>query len=394
MLRLDHFILQLPFFIALFWFVIITISVFKENRHKLALSFFMLSGIVSLYSGILFIDGDYVAFMNLYVISVFLVLSQFPAFYQYIVSLTSEEKLDKRFYLSHFITPVIATLIAVYVQYFFFSEDERLYFFNEILPLGVDVVGKYEFAFYVDKGFKLIFILFAFYYYFKTNQRIKQHKQKVLDYFSNTDIVNVNWFKIFRIAFFLAFISGILFHSINRSDHLNNQIITVSTYLFLSFFYWVVGYFGYRQVEIYKPSATDDIVEEDVIIPEISTNKVFLEDDKAKEIAEKMESIIIEKKLYLISNLTLPQVARATGTNRSYLSFVINDYLNSNFSKYINQKRIEYAIQLLRNNEARISKDLSVECGFNSQATFYRVFKEYTGESPSKYRDKIVLQSL
>ena len=165
MLKIDHFILLLPFFIALFWFVIITISVFKENRHKLALSFFMLSGIVSLYSGILFLDGDYEMYKNLYIISVFLALSQFPAFYHYIVSLTSEKPIKKKFYLIHFTIPVIAALVAVYTQFVLFNSSDRLYFISEILSGSSTMVGDFKLAFYIDKGYKLIFILFALYYY-------------------------------------------------------------------------------------------------------------------------------------------------------------------------------------------------------------------------------------
>ena len=391
MLKIEHFILLLPFFIALFWFVIITISVFKENRRKIALSFFMLSGIVSLYSGILFIDGNYVIYRKLYIVSVFLALSQFPAFYHYIVSLTSETPIKKRFYFIHFIVPLVATLVAVYIHEYWLSNFEKIFFIEEILTGNSPIEGKYKLAFYIDKGYKLIFITFAIYYYYQTNNRIEQHKKSILDYFSNTETVNVNWFNIFRAAFFLTLFSGILFHSFDRSIHLQNPWMPLVSYTFLSFFYWVVGYFGNRQIDIYKSVNKKQVIINNADLTNVAIEKVKLDDIKAEEIAKKIEDVLNKDKLFLKPDLTLPEVARATGTNRSYLSLVINDYMNLNFNKYINQKRVEYAKNILSLDEIVPSKDLAYTCGFNSQATFYRVFKEFTGETPTKYRNRILL---
>ena len=55
------------------------------------------------------------------------------------------------------------------------------------------------------------------------------------------------------------------------------------------------------------------------------------------------------------------------------------------FVEYLNNLRIEKAIELLRNTNKNIT-DISHQVGFNSIANFNKKFKDYTGQTPRKFR--------
>lgn len=95
-----------------------------------------------------------------------------------------------------------------------------------------------------------------------------------------------------------------------------------------------------------------------------------------------------EKKGYTNSNLTLNDFAIKLKTNSNYLSKIINHYKNKNFSNYLKDLRIAYAIEILDKNE-RIRKytikAIANEVGFNTAESFANAFYKKTGFKPSYY---------
>jgi AraC-like DNA-binding protein len=53
----------------------------------------------------------------------------------------------------------------------------------------------------------------------------------------------------------------------------------------------------------------------------------------------------------------------------------------------VNTYRVEYVIDLMKNDEMRNYTLLSIgfEAGFNSKSSFFRIFKKLTGKTPSEY---------
>lgn len=100
---------------------------------------------------------------------------------------------------------------------------------------------------------------------------------------------------------------------------------------------------------------------------------------------------------FLTPNCTLNAVAKEINTNTSYLSKIINEYKEKSFSKYINEYRINTALERLKNDEKyqRYTIEyIAEEFGFSRPETFSRVFKKQTGISPSYYMKKIKSDNL
>jgi AraC-like DNA-binding protein len=392
MFGIEYFIL-LPILVALFWFLKITLSVFRGDRRKMAISFFMLSILFSIVPELLFYLGEYDFIKVTYVLTIFFGLSQFPAFYNYIVSLTSEKSNSKFFYVKHWVFPIIATYFAYFIQYRVLNSAERTYYVEQVLTGIVEPSGKFQIAYLADKAFKLMFVFSGFFYFHLINKRVNDHEEQILDYFSNTDDINFNWFKIFRVTFFFAFISGIVYGLFDRSFHLHNPIVLIIVFTLSTIFYWVVGFFGNKQINIYKVSSDEKSKIYNELL-KISTEEIKINDNKAKEIARSIDVIVEKNKLFLNDNLNLIDLVLATRVDRNSLLYVIKDQFNLNFRNYINKKRIEYAKNILSSNEIVPIDKLYKECGFSSRIKFNYSFKEFTNETPTSFRNKILLSEV
>lgn len=64
-----------------------------------------------------------------------------------------------------------------------------------------------------------------------------------------------------------------------------------------------------------------------------------------------------------------------------------------NFNTYVNGVRLNYVAALLQDTNESITK-LCFDCGFESQRTFNRVFKERYKITPREYRNRILTRKL
>jgi YesN/AraC family two-component response regulator len=84
--------------------------------------------------------------------------------------------------------------------------------------------------------------------------------------------------------------------------------------------------------------------------------------------------------------ISLKEVAGASGLSAPYFSTVFRDEMGENFSNYLNRIRVEKAAEMLKETELPFS-GISAACGFEDHAWFSKIFKNYTGFSPRKYRE-------
>jgi len=93
-----------------------------------------------------------------------------------------------------------------------------------------------------------------------------------------------------------------------------------------------------------------------------------------------------EGRPWLEPDLKIGDVASALGTNRTYLSAMLNDGLQTNFNRFVNSYRIAEAKRLLQDKETSIKmQEVAVKAGFNSYTTFFNAFRNETGVSPKEF---------
>ena len=100
-----------------------------------------------------------------------------------------------------------------------------------------------------------------------------------------------------------------------------------------------------------------------------------------------MERIIEEQKVFLNPMASIDMVMEQAGYSRRKSTRLIQQYASTNTRlDYLNQKRIEYAAQLLLTDATLPIKEVGTRSGFYEEGTFRRNFKKYYGVIPSAYR--------
>jgi len=94
------------------------------------------------------------------------------------------------------------------------------------------------------------------------------------------------------------------------------------------------------------------------------------------------------EKVYHEPAYSRADLARECEVSEAALSRIINLHFSKTFPQLMNEHRIEDAKRMLKETDASV-RTVAGEVGFNSLATFNRVFKELTGSSPGQFRQDI-----
>jgi len=85
--------------------------------------------------------------------------------------------------------------------------------------------------------------------------------------------------------------------------------------------------------------------------------------------------------------ISLREVAKIAGLSAPYFSTIFKEEMGENLSKYINRQRVEKASRMLLETDISLA-EISNACCFDDQSWFSKIFKSFTGISPSKYRSQ------
>lgn len=114
----------------------------------------------------------------------------------------------------------------------------------------------------------------------------------------------------------------------------------------------------------------------DLVSPEIGINQ---------DLRYRLQDKIEEEKAYLRPGLTIEELAAELGTNRTYISIIINKAFNKSFRELINERRISYAKEFMTANPQSKIEEIAEASGFSSGAQFCRKFKEIEGLTPNSW---------
>lgn len=107
--------------------------------------------------------------------------------------------------------------------------------------------------------------------------------------------------------------------------------------------------------------------------------------DYEKEVFDSLQQYFLKDRPFLNPSLSAADVAKYLCTNRTYLSEAVNLFGKSSFPAYVNYYRINYAINLFKENPDLKVSELALMCGFNSPSAFNAQFKLLMNDSPGQW---------
>ena len=85
--------------------------------------------------------------------------------------------------------------------------------------------------------------------------------------------------------------------------------------------------------------------------------------------------------------ISLREIAKASGLSAPYFSTVFKEEMGENLSNYLNRLRVDKAAAMLVATDLSIS-EIAKRCGFEDQSWFSKIFRNNTGLTPGKYRER------
>jgi len=124
----------------------------------------------------------------------------------------------------------------------------------------------------------------------------------------------------------------------------------------------------------------------------VADKKINAASSISSQLADKVIGSLLkamgDDKIFLNPNLNVAILSEHTGITPRIISAVLNQHLQKSFNEFVNGYRVsEFKERILNPDMNNLTiAGIAFECGFNSQATFQRTFKELTGQSPSEFR--------
>jgi len=137
--------------------------------------------------------------------------------------------------------------------------------------------------------------------------------------------------------------------------------------------------------------ANHEDVENSTTSSSVEKSPLFLFTDQYVDEMDLHIKCCIKELHYLDPNFQMDSLCKSFNIPYHHWTFYFNDIKQQTFIEWKNRTRINYAEEKIINGylDSKTFLSLASECGFNTQSTFIRVFKMYTGKNPGDYKKSI-----
>jgi AraC-like DNA-binding protein len=305
-----------------------------------------------------------------------------PLIYLYAVTAADRHRGLRRLDALHLV-PFLATVI-VGLPIYMMSGAEKIAFY-EGLQRGI-APGWFA-------GADLLKLVSGVAYSTATIVFLRRHRERVKESYSSTERVNLRWLLVLSAATACIWSMAVVFRvleSVNMRFAPGDDLITLA----MAILVYGIGYMGLRQPEIFRfetaefpvPTRDAPIAEPESAAPRYTRSG--LTDRQAERLKDALLNMMERDRPWQDSELTLSDLAGRLDTTPHKLSEVLNSQLGQTFYDFVNGYRVREVQRRIAAGEAQRVKmlTLALDAGFASKSTFNLVFKKFTSQTPSDYR--------
>ncbi len=377
---IAHIALLLPIFVTFFWGFVFLVQIGKTDIPKLNLGFFMALGFMLYSSHAIFFSQMYRLYVSLEFIYLFSMLAIYPMYYRYLKFLTNTQ-MELKQQMMHFLPAFIFAILAL-VSTLLLTPEERINYVKVLLIernlKGIDITTLIGVKAIVLLLSRITFLIQVVYYIFKGISLVNKYNKEIGDYYSNTHGKTLNWVRLINIIILIVSFSSISLVFIGRGYFAKNEIILIIPSIIFSSVLFTIGFKGnHQKQDAFRFEANE------------TTDSVLQVSNLQKtKLKEEVLRLFEDEEIYTNCDLKIVDISEMLLTNRTYISKLINEEFNMNFNEFVNNYRIEAAKRYLTSPEFAMYKMeiIAEKSGFNSFSSFSRVFKNFTGTTPGKFR--------
>lgn len=299
-----------------------------------------------------------------------------PALYLYALSMMSSQKPKVGLTCAlAMLGPIIIAIIML--PFASLSAEDKLALAN---PATRDP-ALFRLAWITCSAATATFIAFTGIYWVMTFRLQKQHRHRTMARFANIEKRALDWlrYSLYVWGFLWLFFGLDLVFWINNLhvDSLSAGLALVQAFALIAFAHLAINQPQFNTPQPKKPPT------------EKSNRQPVLTQSHMERIATKLKQTMQNEQLFSQNDLSLRQLADATGISENHLSETFSQYLKTNFFNFINAYRVDHAQHLLTTTDHSITT-IAFEVGFNSRSTFNSAFKKATQLTPTALRQQAV----
>lgn len=304
---------------------------------------------------------------------------QLPVFYLYILSVCYSDFKLKPIHLLHTIPFLLANSILL----------PRFYL--------VDLAAKISF---LEKGSSMVEVQFnhilmhvqCVFYIVAAFMILRKAKKIYLENYTGASLESLNWLFQFTLALSIFF-SIALLKNIFKFTAYPDVAEWLKVGLILS---ELVIIFWYLYKALNNPALFRNIdsrlkLVSEIIFEDQNINTGVISEKEHNSTLLTLKQYMTEAKPFLNPSLTIQEVSKDIKIPVRELSVLINHNLEQHFYDFVNNYRIAYAMDLLKDasqNKVTVLEILYA-AGFNSKSSFNTAFKKHTGQTPTAYRKSL-----
>ncbi|PTT00228.1 AraC family transcriptional regulator [Pedobacter sp. HMWF019] len=298
-----------------------------------------------------------------------------PLFYLYTCSVTTQHYLFSRKKLLHFI-PTMFFLCHAFIVYIATAKQEDF--------LLKDLIAESFFYNQLKFTEDVVAILASIIYWFLSFRRVENYRKWLFKSQSDTGFAELSWLRNLLIC------TGLLIVFLFISSLTQNIMPSGRDYFVLTQFFYIylsitTFYLAYRIIIFPQHDQFSSIRQATSVQPakSLAVDKTI----NYRVIQQAIYRAFEVDKLFLNPQLSLKELSIAIGFPLNQVSGAINYGSNHNFRDLVNKYRIEEVKKRLADpeNKRYSLTGIAFDCGFNSEASFYRIFRQQTGCSPKNY---------
>lgn len=393
------FAFQLPFSVCLVWFVIAAIKPRKNHSDRLLTAVFALLSITFLSgSNFLFVSPDYKRQVILNLFLQFSSLSVFPVVCFYIRSLYDERHEALSSYLM-LLPAILVTTSSLVITLQLGVERSSLLvhslFNHTILYDALDVMEKsyviicYRIYYPVFISLLTLSLVYLVARLFKGKFRFG-HIGHFIKGQKASFVANIMC--LFFVIYFMMWGACVIFEELFLDI---TSVWSVSWALLSSLVLFLIGFVsavpplpgGYVTMECLRHPFSANRQSPGEYLAGIDSGPVAdVPRSGYDKIMESFRQAMVTDKCYLDPEMSIDEISRRLGTNRTYVSKLVNIYYGMPFRDYLNKMRIDFAKELMAAEPDAVIEYISVKSGFQSSTQFIRKFKELEGVTPTVWR--------
>jgi AraC-like DNA-binding protein len=364
-------------FINLYGALFLFASANKKMNNRFFLGLFFLNSFFLFTGHFLTFNGYWAAFRYFDFIFLASLLAFYPLYCLYLSS-AFNFNISSAKWIYHFIPSIIIAFSMLIVTGVSSWESYHIYMNNNLY--GTDLTDQTsKILAYLYKGSRSLHLLQILFYNFFAIRLMLNAQKNMEDLFSNLDKYELRYFYIVNVSFIILMsIPGFYVTLIGRTPLNTNEMLLLYVCILFTLLYLILAIIGLKQIPV-------DHKLENTIGENISGEIQYIE---LKQIEKNLIEFFFHEKPWLQSNLNIWEVSKRIGTNRSYVSQVINENIGCNFNHFVNEYRINEAKLLLTRSPEIHLLEISELSGFGSLNSFMRIFKMMENCTPTEYKKK------